>query len=317
MMLVSILIPSYNAARWIGAAVDSALSQSYPHTEVVVVDDGSTDGTLDEIQRFGARVRWERADHGGANAARNRLLELARGEWLQYLDADDYLQPEKLTAQAAHLQSHPDADVIFSPITIDHWSPAGSRLELLPIPEPRDPWILLARWFLPQTGATLWRKQAIVDVGGWAPQQPVCQEHELYLRLLMAGKVFSWCPAPGAVWRIWGDASLSFGRRPEQRRRRLAIESTAEAFLRSSGQLTPARRESIDIARFEIARVAWRQGDRDGAMQAIADLLRANPRFRPDAEPWAYRVLWSSVGFRLAETIAGWRRTARASMGNQ
>ena len=56
--------------------------------------------------------------------------------------------------------------------------------EPVPIPEPHDPWILLARWYLPQTGASLWRKQALLDVGGWKPGQPACQEHELYLRLV-------------------------------------------------------------------------------------------------------------------------------------
>jgi glycosyltransferase involved in cell wall biosynthesis len=93
--LVSILIPCFNAERWIGHAIDSALEQTYSPTEVIVVDDGSTDSSLGIIEGFGRRIRWETGPNRGANAARNRLLSLASGPWLQYLDADDYLLATK------------------------------------------------------------------------------------------------------------------------------------------------------------------------------------------------------------------------------
>ena len=65
------------------------------------------------------------------------------------------------------LALHPQTDVVFGPVTLEHWTQSEVRRELLPIPEPHDPWVLLARWYLPQTGSSLWRKQAILDVGGW------------------------------------------------------------------------------------------------------------------------------------------------------
>ena len=83
-MNVSILIPCYNAARWVGQAIDSAIGQTHPDKEVIVVDDGSTDGSLEIIKSFGNRIRWESGPNRGGNAARNRLLEMARGDWLQY-----------------------------------------------------------------------------------------------------------------------------------------------------------------------------------------------------------------------------------------
>src|ERR1700734_3340325 len=97
--LVSILIPCFNAKQWIAQAIESALQQTWPEKEVIVVDDGSTDGSLGVIKRFEGRVRWETGPNRGGNQARNRLLELARGEWLQYLDADDYLLPDKVALQ--------------------------------------------------------------------------------------------------------------------------------------------------------------------------------------------------------------------------
>src|SRR5438309_6069595 len=99
-MLVSILIPCRNAERWVGQAIESALGQTWPEKEVIVVDDGSTDSSLSIIKSFGDRIRWETGPNRGGNAARNRLLELASGDWLQYLDADDYLLSDKVARQA-------------------------------------------------------------------------------------------------------------------------------------------------------------------------------------------------------------------------
>ena len=106
--LVSILIPCFNAERWIAQAIESALAQTWPEKEVIVVDDGSTDRSLDVIRRFDGRIRWETGPNRGGNAARNRLLELARGDWLQYLDADDYLLPEKVARQVEFAHEHPE-----------------------------------------------------------------------------------------------------------------------------------------------------------------------------------------------------------------
>ena len=90
---------------------------------------------------------------------------------------------------------------------MEHWSTGEVHRELLPIPEPRHMWVLLASWYLPQTGSPLWRRQAVADVGGWKPDQPCCQEHELYLRLLMAGKRLVYCASNGAVYRQWGEST--------------------------------------------------------------------------------------------------------------
>ena len=118
-MFVSILIPCYNAEPWIAKAIESALAQTWASKEVIVVDDGSTDGSLDEIQKFDGQIRWETRPNHGGNRARNRLTELAQGEWLQYLDADDYLLPEKVANQVEFIESNPNADVVFGPLLLN------------------------------------------------------------------------------------------------------------------------------------------------------------------------------------------------------
>lgn len=305
-MRVSILIPCFNAERWIGAAIESALAQSWRDIEVIVVDDGSSDGSLGVIKAFGDRIRWESGANRGGNVARNRLLALATGEWLQYLDADDYLLPDKIRRQCDWLNTHATGvDVLFSPVILEHGSGAEATQEPLPIPEPHDPWVLLARWYLPQTGGPLWRKQAIVDVGGWKPDQPCSQEHELYSRLLMADKRFVYCPESGAIYRQWSSQTVCQRDRPELRRRVLEILQREETFLDSRSELTPARRSAINIARFEAARIAW-LSDRAEAGAIMETVRRSDPAFVPDgvAAPWRYRLAYRLFGFDKAETIA-------------
>src|SRR5262252_8996544 len=96
--LVSILIPSFNAERWIRQTLESAVNQDYSHKEVILVDDGSTDRTLEIARTFESRVvRVIAQSNSGAPAARNRALAHAQGEYIQWLDADDLLAPSKIS----------------------------------------------------------------------------------------------------------------------------------------------------------------------------------------------------------------------------
>ncbi len=103
--LVSILVPAFNAQEFVGDALASAINQTWPRKEIVVVDDGSTDATLDAIERAAApNVRVVRQPHLGASAARNHALSLSHGDFIQWLDADDLLSPDKIERQ---LTAHP------------------------------------------------------------------------------------------------------------------------------------------------------------------------------------------------------------------
>jgi glycosyltransferase involved in cell wall biosynthesis len=303
--LVSILIPCYNAERWIAQAIESALAQAWVAKEVIVVDDGSTDRSLEIIQSFGDRIYSEACTRRGGNGARNRLLELARGQWVQYLDADDYLLPKKISGQMDFLVTHPDADVVFGPVTLEHWSEHGVRRKLLQISEPHDLWALLARWQLPQTGASLWRKRAIVDVGRWKPDQPCCQEHELYLRLLMAGKHLVYCAANGAIYRQWSTETVCNQNTLEVNRRRLEIEQRLEDHLRRNRQLTAERLRAINETRFRIARSAW-QEDQTSALAIMSQVQTLEPEFSPTDEVATarYQLSYRLLGFRTSERLA-------------
>src|SRR5438876_12039612 len=100
--LVSILIPAYNSERWIAETIKSALNQTWPRKEIIVVDDGSRDQTLATARRFASKtVAVISQENQGASAARNKALQLCQGDYIQWLDADDLLAPDKIQRQMA------------------------------------------------------------------------------------------------------------------------------------------------------------------------------------------------------------------------
>ena len=111
---VSVIIPCYNKVAYVAACIESALAQS--HTcEVIVIDDGSTDGSLEEIKRFDGRIRWVTGQNRGGCAARNTGVAMSSGTYLQFLDADDILPPDKISRQIAALQNAPEGAVATCP----------------------------------------------------------------------------------------------------------------------------------------------------------------------------------------------------------
>lgn len=111
-MLVSIVIPCFNSAPWLAETLESALAQTWPQLDIVVIDDGSRDGSRDIARRYESRgVRVATQPNSGASAARNHGIRLARGDLIQFLDADDLLSPDKIAAQVDLLSRHPAGSI--------------------------------------------------------------------------------------------------------------------------------------------------------------------------------------------------------------
>jgi glycosyltransferase involved in cell wall biosynthesis len=125
---VSVIIPTYNRAEQVGEAVQSVLNQTWPHCEVIVVDDGSTDGTLDVLEAFGDRIRYVKTENRGVAAARNRGIRESKGSWVAFLDSDDLWHPAKIERQVLALREH-DAVVCFC-MSVDE---DGLALDDLPL----------------------------------------------------------------------------------------------------------------------------------------------------------------------------------------
>jgi glycosyltransferase involved in cell wall biosynthesis len=114
--LVSVIVPAYNAERFVGHAIRSILAQDYSPIEILVVDDGSTDHTAAAVQEFGPRVRFLRQANAGAGAARNRGIEHATGRYIAFLDADDLWEPGKLSRQMELLEADPSCSFLFGQV---------------------------------------------------------------------------------------------------------------------------------------------------------------------------------------------------------
>jgi len=115
---VSVVIPTYNAARYIAEAIESVLAQSYHDYEIIVVDDGSTDNTKEVLRPYMDRIRYFYKENGGVSSARNRGIQEARGEYIAFLDADDLWLPEKLKLQIEIMEQHPDFAMIHTDIKV-------------------------------------------------------------------------------------------------------------------------------------------------------------------------------------------------------
>ncbi len=108
----SVIIASFNAAATLAQAIDSVLAQSYPAYEIIIIDDGSTDNTAAVVSRYGSKVRYFFQQNTGVSGARNNGAQLANGDWLAFLDADDHYYPHRLAQHQALLQQHPEVDFL-------------------------------------------------------------------------------------------------------------------------------------------------------------------------------------------------------------
>jgi glycosyltransferase involved in cell wall biosynthesis len=210
--LVSVVIPCYNAKRFLAETLESALAQSYPHTEVIVVDDGSTDGTADLIRAYADRVKAEFGPNRGASAARNRGTALTAGEFIQYLDADDLLVPDAIERRLASLQSA-GADVAYSDWeklvegsqgAFEHGDRSTKRIEDF------DDNLQIAQLkFWAPPAALTYRRSIVAKIGGWKEWLPIIQDARFLQDAAIAGGRFVHVPGVGARYRVHRGASLS------------------------------------------------------------------------------------------------------------
>jgi glycosyltransferase involved in cell wall biosynthesis len=298
--LVSIGIPCYNSAASLRIAIDSALAQTHPATEVIVVDDGSTDNSLLLASAYGDRLVLRRSAHRGANVARNMILEEAQGEWVQYLDADDYLEPEKIARQLQEANGGEEADVLYSRV----WVQQGGDHQASDLDTSRDLFSQWLSWELPQTGGALWRRTALKELGGWRGDQPCCQEHELYMRALIAGLRFVHTPTPGAVYRIWSDETLC---RKDPRlviRVKTKLIDHLRSWMQQKKLWTPRHRAIAGRACFEMARTLARLNLKEAATY-YRDRKRCGMiRLEGPAAPASYRLAHCVLGFAGSEILA-------------
>ena len=113
MSLISVMMPTYNNAKYIKQAIESIYAQNYDNIEIIVVDDGSTDNTKGIVQQY-KDIKYFYIEHKGISVARNTALEKSKGEYIAFLDSDDYWLPNKLNTQMQYFKDHPDCEIVFT-----------------------------------------------------------------------------------------------------------------------------------------------------------------------------------------------------------
>lgn len=210
MAQVSVIIPCFNAASWLPATLRSVTAQRGVDLDIVVVDDGSTDGSSEVVREVCPAARLIRTDNYGASAARNRGTAEARGSFLQYLDADDILASNKLTQQVDALERS-GADVAYGDWQrlVEHNPGEYSNGEVVRREMEGPPDIALFTWFWSPPAAYLFRRGIVEAVGSWNCNLPIIQDARFALDCALRGARFVYCPGLMAFYREHTTNSLS------------------------------------------------------------------------------------------------------------
>lgn len=209
MTKISVAISAYNAERSLRETLESALNQTLPAHEIIVVDDGSTDRTEEIARSFGDRIRYIKQENQGIAGARNTAVREATGEWIAFLDHDDLMVPTKLEKQLAIIEANPGLVVVYSAYTYLYadgttkYIPAFPSKELWPALRYRTP-------ILPST--SIIRRSAFHEIGGFI--QIYCiDDWNLWFRLIRrySASAFQEHPESLTLYRWWeGNLSKNF-----------------------------------------------------------------------------------------------------------
>ena len=214
--LVSILIPAYNAEEWIADTLRSAIAQTWEPKEIIVVDDGSSDRTLEVARKFESdQLRVIAHEHQGAAAARNKALSLSHGEYIQYLDADDLMAPDKIARQLESLGQAPSKRTLLS----GSWGEFVYRYyrsEFVPTPlwcdlRPID-WLVrkMTLGVFMQTATWLVSRELSEAAGPWDTRLLGDDDGEYFCRVLLASDGVRFVPDAKVYYRKSGVSSLSY-----------------------------------------------------------------------------------------------------------
>lgn len=320
---VSILIPCFNAAPYVGSALHSALNQTYGNVEVIVVDDGSTDGSLDVIRSFvPLGVRWVRQANLGAAAARNRAFVASTGHFILYLDADDVIGVDHVLALVTRATEEPGC------VSVAKWDRFYSEIGEATFPLRSGyhdcaavEW-LLAEWEnakpMTQPGRFLIPRLLLNEVGGWLEELSLIDDFEFFARVISRSKGVRFAENAKLYYRSGLQGSLS------GQKSRSAVESAFRSLTIGTQHLlmmeeSPRTRlacanlfQAFEHSYYPLHRGLLKEARHRVKLLGGSDLL-------PDGPP-GFVELQNFIGWRFARRIqrlaevSGLNRTARNRM---
>lgn len=293
--LVSIVIPCYNYEDHVGEAIESALEQSYETTEVIVVDDGSTDGSLEVIRTFKDYITWRTGENRGACNARNRGLGLASGEFIKFLDADDALRENvvELQVRQSRVLGEVRAIVFGELLEGKDTRPSSEQASLEYLVGPGI-----------HTSCPLFPRNLLEEVGGFEEGLPCRQDYDLTIRMHLAGMRFIYRPS---VALRTSRASSGITERTSPRRNpdpRMKMYRRTASLLRRSLDGTLPKPVASALAKkwWHTGRLALRGGHKSEAEECFETARELDEQAMVGSE--GYRLLVRLFGPIAAERIA-------------
>lgn len=267
---ISAVIPTFNREATVGRAIDSALAQSFPASEIIVVDDGSTDGTRKIVEGYGARCRYIGQENAGVSSARNRGVEEAAFDWIAFLDSDDYWLPEHLSRLMEAVSStRGEAAIYFcdllcpsGPGHISFWGATGFKIEA--------PYVLLkdaSLWTMRPVQpmllqASLIKRTSYWDVGGLPPDLRTREDTLLFYKLGMKHPACA-VSGVGTVMTAEGGGRLTSEIGSSDRAYWMASRAVFREMLSTVSRSRPGQRryfmDGLSAAHFSLGRLSFRQ----------------------------------------------------------
>lgn len=310
MIKVSIIIPCYNAAPWIREALQSAIRQDVSDTEIIVIDDGSTDDSAGIVEREFFSVRLVRTKNEGPSRARTLGTKLSHGKFIQYLDSDDVLPPQKIKIQLEALKNS-GADIAYGNWrrsikikngTFEQQEAINRRfnnpeIDLLT----GDCWCPIHLY--------LYRSSIVEKIGGFSENLPVIQDARFALDCALNGAKFVYCPEVTVEYRIHSSNSVSTKNSIAFVKDCLKNASEVERWWQDHGGVSAERKKALLKVYGYVARASFDK-DKPTFEVAYRELERLSPVYIPDS-PGYFRLASQLFGYRNAEKLASWYRSAK------
>jgi glycosyltransferase involved in cell wall biosynthesis len=303
--LVSIIIPAYNSERWIEYTLDSAVAQTWPNKEIIVVNDGSTDRTADVVRRYASKgVTLITRENGGLCAAQNSGFQHSHGDYIQWLDSDDLLMPDKIERQIAALRESDGKRVLLSsPWALFYYRTCRARFVQNAVWQDLSPveWLFrkLNENLHMQNATWLVSRELTEAAGPWDTRLDYDQDGEYFTRVLVASEGTRFVPGTGIFYRQSDSNRISYIGSSNQKKDSLLLSMKLHIqYLRSMEESDRVRKACVNYMQNWYGWFYFDRKDIAAELQALAAELQG--RLEPPRLGWKYAWMEPLFGWKTA-----------------
>lgn len=306
MISISVIIPTYNVAEYIEEGLQSVLDQTYPCFEIICVDDGSTDKTVEIIKKIQERhpqkiFLFQNDQNRGATYSRNKGLAIAKGDYIQFFDADDLLLAHKFETQVKAIeQAETPPDILVNA----YYRRALNGEETLCLYLEQDIWCAAMETALGITSSNLYKRESVLSVKGWNEGLKSSQEYELMFRMLVKGGTVKFDSTVVCIIRERESGSISKSNPGEKWLRYINVRIRIYNYLKDNNMLTEKRRQRFINVMFYSIRILYKY-NKEEAVKLHRKYITSKKPLKPDTiTTQRYLSFYKIFGFKAAELLS-------------